>query len=283
MIRHATLLAAALWAVGASGQHAGHAPQPPRAEPPASNAHLDSFLPQEDEWAPMHAADTVFDPQEMAAARALLRAEEGDVRTGLVLADRIEIADGERYGWDLQGWYGGDIQKLWLKSEGAKASGGSRNVELQALWSRAVTPFFDFQAGVRQDFQPTPKRSHLVLGMQGLMPGLFDVDGALFVSDEGDLTARLEADFDLRMTQRWVLQPRMEIELAAQSIPELRVGTGVGAVEGGLRLRYEMRRELAPYVGVAWERKTGDTAEFARAAGEDPRDVSIVIGMRAWY
>src|SRR5690606_27669613 len=186
--------------------------------------------------------------------------------------------------WDLQGWYGGDIHKLWWKSEGAGELGGNTDdAEVQLLYSRAVTPYFDFQAGVRHDFEPSPQRSHAVFGVQGVRPYVFDIDAAAFVSEEGDLAGRFEGEYDLRIRQRLVLQPRVEMCFSAQAIPELGVGAGLGSVEGGLRLRYEIRRELAPYVGLALERRTGQTADFARAAGDDPRSWKLIVGVRAWF
>ncbi len=236
---------------------------------------------------PAYAADTIFDAEEMAAAREQLRIEQGGFRTQMVLADRFEanFGDGdERLVWDLQGWYGGDIHKLWWKSEGAGEPGRNPDdAEVQVLYSRAVTPYFDFQAGVRHDFEPSPQRSHAVLGVQGALPYFVEIDAAAFVSEEGDWTGRFEAEYDLRIRQRLVLQPRVEMNFSGQAIPELRIGSGLGSVEGGLRLRYELRREVAPYIGVGWERKLGTTPDFARAAGKDARGWKIIAGVRAWF
>ncbi|HEY8518934.1 MAG TPA: copper resistance protein B [Gammaproteobacteria bacterium] len=275
------LLAAA--ASPAFAQHAGREPAAPDHEPATHGAGP----PPAALSGPTHAADTIFDTERMAAARALLRAEHGALRTHLVLADRLEtvaLDGGERYRWDLQGWYGGDYHKVWLKSEGEGASGDNpQTVEVQALWSRAVMPFFDFQAGVRRDARPSPERTHLVLGMQGLLPGRLAIEGAAFIAEGGDVSARFEGEYDVRITQRLVLQPRVELDFAAQTRPELGVGSGLSAVDAGLRLRYEVRRELAPYLGLLWTRKVGTTADLARAAGEDPREAGIVLGVRAWF
>ena len=236
---------------------------------------------------PEHAADAVFGAAGMSKARDLLLIEGGGFRTGTALADRLETRAGdgrEHYVWDLQGWYGGDLRKLWWKSEGGGELGSNpEDAEVQALYSRAVTPFFDVQAGIRHDFEPSPRRSHAVVGIQGLLPYVFEIDAAAFVSEEGDLTGRFEVEYDLRIRQRLVLQPRVELDFSAQAIPELGVGAGLGSVEGGLRLRYEIRREIAPYVGVAWQRKRGATADFARAAGDDSRSWEVVVGVRAWF
>lgn len=260
----------------ARGQEASPAPPPP--ESPAPPAAFSG---------PRHAADALFDPSDMAKSREQLRAEQGETRTYRVMVDQLEarIHDGrDGYLWDAQGWYGGDIDKLWIKTEGKGRFGeNTEDAELQALWSRAITPWFDFQAGLRYDFRPDPERGYLVVGVQGLAPYFFEIDAAAFLSDEGDVSARFEAEYDLLITQRLVLQPRAEVSLAVQEVRELGIGSGVNDVELGLRLRYEFAPEFAPYVGVGWERKLGETADFARDEGEDVDSFALVAGVRLWF
>lgn len=199
-------------------------------------------------------------------------------------ADRFEHAlSEENFVWDVQGWVGDDYRKLWFKSEGSYEDGSTDEGEVQILYSRAWTPFFDWQVGVRHDFEPTPTRHHLVIGAQGLAPQWFEIDSALFLSDAGDLSARIEAEYDLLLTQRLVLQPRLEVEVAASAVPELGFGSGVTEAEFGLRLRYEWRRKVAPYIGVEWHRYFGETAEFVRDAGVDSEETRFIIGLRLWY
>jgi copper resistance protein B len=154
--------------------------------------------------------------------------------------------------------------------------------ELQLLYSRAITPFFDVQAGVRQDFEPD-SRAYGVLGLQGLAPYRFEIDAAAFLSEEGDLTARLEAEYDLLLTQRLALQPRVEVEAALDDVPDRALASGFTGAEAGLRLRYEIRREIAPYVGVSWRKALGDTADIVRAAGEEDETTALVAGVRVWF
>ena len=161
-------------------------------------------------------------------------------------------------------------------------AGAVEDAEIQALYSRAIGPFFDLQAGVRFDPEPD-SRTHLVLGVAGLAPYMFHVDGALFLSDRGDLTARVEAEYDQKITQALILQPRIEAEFAAQDIPERDIGAGATKVEPGLRLRYEIAREFAPYIGIEYEAKLGETADIARAGGEDPDGFKVLLGVRAWF
>ncbi|HEX8444956.1 MAG TPA: copper resistance protein B [Allosphingosinicella sp.] len=265
--------------MGQADVHAGHeagAPTPPNAPPPPAALS-----------GPAHAADGLFGAERMAAAREGIRAEHGDHRVGKLLVDRLEarIRDGrDGYAWDGQGWYGGDIDKLWVKTEGEGAVGGAvEQAEVQALWSHAIGPFFDLQAGARYDLRPRPDRAHLVLGVQGLAPYWFEVDAAAFLSAKGDLTARVEAEYDQRVTQKLILQPRVEFDLAAQDVPELGIGSGLSTAELGLRLRYEFKPQLAPYVGVEYERAFGGTADFRRAKGEDAGGWSFLVGLRAWF
>ena len=275
----------------AADPHAGHEPE--AADPHAGHGSASDTTPPNAPPAagalsgPTHAADLVFGPERMTEAREALRAEHGDVRVSKLLIDRLEarIRNGsDGYAWDAEAWHGGDIDKLWLKTEGEGEFGGAvDSAEVQALWSHAIGPFFDLQAGLRYDIRPRPDRGHVVLGVQGLAPYWFEVDAAAFLSEKGDLTARLEAEYDQRITQRLILQPRVELDLAAQDVPELGIGAGLSTVELGLRLRYEVEPRFAPYVGVAYERAFGDTADFRRAGGEDLGGWSLLLGVRAWF
>ena len=148
--------------------------------------------------------------------------------------------------------------------------------------SHAIGPWWDLQTGVRHDFTG-PDRTYAVIGVQGLAPYLFEVDAAAFLSHKGDVTARIEAELDQRITQRLILQPRAEVNLAAQDVPELGIGSGLDKAEIGLRLRYEISREFAPYIGVEQEWKAGRSADYARAAGEDASVTNFVVGVRFWF
>lgn len=232
------------------------------------------------------AADAIWGAEAMRASRKALYDEHGDMALFWFQGDRAEyrIRDGDDgYLWDVQGYYGGDIDKFWFKSEGEGSFGEPiEDAEIQALYSRAIAPFFDLQAGIRQDLTG-PTRTHAVVGIQGLLPYMFEVDAAAFLSDKGDLTARIEAEYDQRITQRLILQPRAEISLSAQDIPELGVGAGIDNLELGLRLRYEIIPEFAPYIGVEQEWKLGDSRDFARADGEDSSVTNYVVGVRFWF
>ena len=234
-----------------------------------------------------HAADNVYGADAMAMGRHHLQQHHGGQNFNQVLLNLAEYQfrngrDG--YRWDGEAWFGGDINRLFVKSEGEGAfREGIESAEVQALYSRAIGPYFNLQAGVRQDLGPSPKRTYATVGFEGLAPGFFELEGALFLSNKGDVLGRLEGYYDQRITQRLVLQPRAELNFAAQDVPENRIGSGLSNAELGLRLRYEVRREFAPYIGVSWDRRFGDTARFARADGDKATSRSIVAGVRMWF
>ena len=239
-----------------------------------------------DETGPVSAADAIWGADMMRASREAVYQEHGDMQMFWFQGDRAEyrMRDGkDGYLWDVQGYYGGDLNKFWFKSEGEGSFGEPiEQAEVQALYSRAIAPFFDLQAGVRQDLTG-PDRSHAVIGVQGLMPYMFEVDAAAFLSTKGDLTARIEAEYDQRITQRLILQPRAEMNLSAQDIPELGIGSGIDNLELGLRLRYAIVREFAPYIGIEQEWKIGGSRDYATLAGEDTSVTNYVVGVRFWF
>ena len=248
-------------------------------------------LPAGDAPAPLppmdHYADRQFPPDEMARARAQMMREQGGRTFSQIMFNLAEYRaqqGREGYRWDGEAWIGGDIDRLWLKSEGEGTFGDRLDsAEVQALYSHAIGPYFNVQAGVRHDFGPGPDRSYATIGFEGLAPYWFEVEGALFLSDKGDLRGRLEGYYDQRITQRLILQPRVEFNLSAQDVPENRIGSGLSDAELGLRLRYEVTRRFAPYVGISHEAKIGRTADFARAEGKDPTTTSLVAGVRLWF
>jgi copper resistance protein B len=196
----------------------------------------------------------------------------------------MTVGSGGGYAWNGEAWIGGDEHRFVLKSEGEGERGdGVEDAEVQGLFSRPIGVYTDLQVGLRQDFEPGPSRTYATIGFETLMPAWVEAEGALFLSEKGHLSARIEAGADFRLTQRLVLQPRAELNAAAQEDESRGIGSGLSEAEVGLRLRYEIRRELAPYVGVVWSRKFGDTADFARAGGEDVKDVRAVAGLRAWF
>ena len=265
-----------------SGEHAGHdmagmnAPEPPLAPPPPEALK-----------GPENAADTIYGTAAMQPSRSfLLTKEHGGMRASRLLLDQLEtrVRKGrDGYYVNAEGWYGGDIDKLWLKSEIEGDYGRSADqMEFQALWSHALDPWFNLQTGIRFDVEPRT-RGRLVLGVEGLAPYSWEVNAAAFVSDKGDVTARAEAEHDVRITQKLILQPRAELDFALRDISQERVGSGLSNVEFGARLRYQFLPNFAPYVGLVYERAIGRSARFLRADGERPGGLQFTVGLRTWF
>lgn len=206
---------------------------------------------------------------------------------GHFLVDRFESQWGDNedgYVWDATAWYGSDVNRLWLKAEGeGELSEAPADAELQLLYGRLIAPFWDFQVGLRHDFRPNPDTSHLAIGLQGSVPYKFEVDAALFISEDGNSTVRVETEYELLLTQYWVLQPRFELNSSFSEDKKIGLRRGVNSTELGLRLRYEVAREFAPYVGVEWVQKYAGTADQARLQGESTHNTALVAGIRAWF
>jgi len=185
--------------------------------------------------------------------------------------------------WEGQGWAGTDYNKLWIKSEGTLSKGAVDDGQDQFLYSRAITTYFDLQGGLRSDIDSRPTRNWAAFGIQGLAPYFFDLEVTGFVSGEGHLAAKLEASYDVLMTQRLILQPQIELNVYSKADPARLVGAGFSDIDTGLRLRYEFSRKFAPYLGVVYQGKFGQTAIFARQAGESTGDFRFVFGIRAWF
>ena len=168
---------------------------------------------------------------------------------------------------------------LRLEREGSE----TESAEMQLLFSRAVSPYWDIQAGWKREFQPTPRNDWFALGVQGLAPYYFETDATLFAGSSGRVSLELDAEYELLFTQQWILSPELELTLNGYNDEDTGQGSGLSSVEFGLRLRYEIRRELAPYVGVHWEKTFGNTASFARREGSDTSETQFVIGIKAWF
>lgn len=265
-----------------SDPHAGHDMGAMPADSGGEIGNAPAPAPPED-----HAADALFDPAEMARSRDTLRREHGVFNGSMILFDLAEYQarkSGDGYRWEAEAWFGGDIDRFMVKTEGEGTFGEPiDDAEVQLLYSRAVAPYWNAHVGVRHDFRPDPSRTYAVVGIEGVAPYWFHLSGQLFLSDKGDVRARAEGSYDQRITQSLILSPRAEFNLSAQDMPAIGVGSGLTDVELGLRLRYEVRKEFAPYVGVEWSRKVGDTARYASAAGEDASVVNFVAGIRFWF
>jgi copper resistance protein B len=223
-----------------------------------------------------HAAERFYSPARMVGARATLQAEHGGGAYSQVLIDNAELRSGkgpDAAAFEAETWFGDDTSKWVVKARGEHVDGeGWESAELQGLYAKPIGPYFDLQAGLRADLEPKG-RTYAALGVEGVAPYWIETKAAAFLSDRGDLSARIEVAHDLRLTTRLILQSKVETNLAEAG----------SDAEFGLRLRYEIRREFAPYVGALRHRRFGDAADLARAAGERTGETSLVFGVRAWF
>ncbi len=262
------------------GSSQSHEPQPPAApthndeETTSEAAHVPPDPPQH----PMGGMPY----QEMAAMMQM----DDSARVGKVLFDQLErrnTAEGNAAVWDAEGWYGGDYNKVWLRSEGERVGGTTQNARADLLWDYTFARWWSMQAGGRQDFGRGPSRTWAAIGVQGLAPYWFDIETTFYVGEQGRTAVRLKSEYELLFTQRSILQAEGEANLYGKADPARQLGSGLSDLEIGLRLRYEVRREFAPYVGVVWSRAFGGTADRVRESGGNASDVQFVAGLRAWF
>lgn len=204
----------------------------------------------------------------------------------MVVINRLEAVDADRgsaQAWEGQAWFGSDTDRLWLRSEGEREQGRTESANLEALYGRAISPWWDVVAGVRHDFRPQRGQSWAAFGVQGLSPYKFEVSATAYLGERGQTALNLEAEYELLLTNRLILQPLVEVEFYGKDDPRRETGAGLSTAEAGLRLRYEISRKFAPYVGVSWERAFGDTADYRRAHGERVEDTRLVAGVRLWF
>ena len=210
----------------------------------------------------------------------------GATYLGSVIVDQLEAFSGDgSHGQSIaaQAWYGGDIDKLWFKAESERSDGHLGATRVEALWNHAISAYWGTQAGIRHDLGDGPSRDWVAFGAQGLAPYWFDVEATGYVGESGRTALRLEAEYELLLTQRLILQPDVEVNFYGKNDPARAIGSGLSDIDVGLRLRYEFTRKFAPYVGVTWSRKFGKTADFARAEGAGAEDTQLVAGMRLWF
>ena len=204
---------------------------------------------------------------------------------GKVMLDRLEWQQGDApaLGWDAAAWYGGDYHKLLAEAEGERAGGTTQESRIELAWARIVSRWWSVHAGVRHDDGTGPSRDWLAVGMAGMAPGFVEIEAAAYYGEGGRSAFRLTTQRDLLLTQRLVLQPELELAAYGRDDPEKLVGAGLSDLKLGLRVRYEWRREFAPYVGVRWVGHFGASADLRRAAGEDPDELLWLAGVRAWF
>lgn len=206
-----------------------------------------------------------------------------DPALGMLLLDRLEWVHsrggGSALAVDGEAWYGRNFDKLWLKFEGSFGEA----FRTEASWSHAVAPFWNAQLGLRHDFGAGPDRTWAAFGIEGLAPYWFETGATFYLGQGGRAAARVAFEYEARFTQRLILRPSLEANWYGQDDPQRGIGSGLSDVEAGLRLRYEIHREFAPYAGVVWQRRFGRSRDYARAQGEPADDLQFVAGVRLWF
>ncbi|MGY0620219.1 copper resistance protein B [Lysobacter sp. A378] len=185
--------------------------------------------------------------------------------------------------WEAQVWVGSDLNRLWLRTEGERIGGKTEAAELEAFYGRSVSTWWDVLAGIKHDFNPGGSQTWAAFGVQGLAPYKFEVSATAYVGESGQTAANVEVEYELLLTNRLILQPLVEVTAFGKDDPARGTGSGLSTVEAGIRLRYEIDRKFAPYIGVVHERVFGNTTDFRRSEGEDTRDTRLVAGVRIWF
>ena len=236
---------------------------------------------------PWSQADEIYDPSEMAIARDALLSGHGGLPSWFVLLDRLEFGSADledTFNLEGQAWFGGDLNRIRVEveSEHRLSPEELEELEISAMWSRAVSTFWDFQVGLRRESEPHGRYDGMI-GIHGLAPYLFEMDFSAFISEDGHGSAEAEVEYDLFLAQRLILQPSLEAAFSFGDAPDRELASGLSNLSVGLRLRYEIVREFAPYVGIEWERFVGETGDLVEARGGESEHVAVVAGFRAWF
>ncbi|KDR28425.1 MULTISPECIES: copper resistance protein B [Caballeronia] len=195
----------------------------------------------------------------------------------------VKAVGGQGWSWDGEAWIGGDINRLWLKSSGERLYGKTDDARVEALVSHAYSTYWNAQLGVRHDFGNGPTRDWAAIGVEGLAPYFFNIQATGYIGTSGRTALQLKTSYDILLSQKLFLTPEAEMNAYGKSDPEREIGSGISDIKLGLRLRYEIRREIAPYIGFVWGRRFGRTADFSRRDGEPVTDTELVVGLRLWY
>lgn len=286
----AALLPAWMTPLHAQSHHHDHAPTP-------ASEHESAVVRDDEDHSAHSQPSTVDAPREpipiptdadRAAAFPAVGAHamHGDAVLGYLLLDRLEFFDADGHGaaaWEASAWIGNDLDRLWLRSEGERVAGDTEVGDLEVLYGRSIARWWDVVAGLRHDFGEGPTRDFAAFGVIGMTPYKFEVEATAYLGERGQTALRMEAEYDTLLTNRLVLQWQLEAELHGQDDAPLGIGSGLGTVEAGLRLRFEITRRFAPYIGVVRERAFGGTADFRREASEPVDDTRWVAGLRFWF
>ena len=255
---------------------------------PMDHSTMDHSTTGQDAYAPGFPHTPIPIPTDADRAAAKPPAHDHPVHDSgiqsITLFDRLETSNAsDSLAWNGRAWIGGDINRLWLRSEGARVDGRTESADLEVLAGHSVAPWWDVLAGIRHDFGPGGAQDFAAVGIQGVAPYKIAVDATAYVGQGGQTAARVDVEYETLLTNRLILQPQVELNLYGRDDPGRGIGSGLSTVDAGLRLRYEITRRFAPYIGVVHERAFGATAQLLRDKGQDSRDTRIVAGVRWWF
>ena len=203
-----------------------------------------------------------------------------------VVFDRLEAwnaDDGIGLEWEGQSWIGTDLNRLWLRSEGERIDNRTESADLEVLYGHSFSPWWDVVTGIRHDFKPGGSQDFAAIGVMGLAPYKFEVAATAYIGQSGQTSARIEAEYETLLTNRLILQPLVEVNLYGRDDARRGIGSGLSTIEAGLRLRYELTRQFAPYIAIVREHAFGGTADLRHDDGEDINDTRITAGVRIWF
>ncbi len=210
----------------------------------------------------------------------------GEQNFGALLVEKLEAvrtSDKPSTSYDVKAWLGRDFDRVVVKAEGEIDKGKLQDARTEILWGHAIAPYWDTQLGLRYDSGVGPGRGWLAFGVEGLSPYWFDLEATAYVGNESRTALRFAASYDILFSQKLVLKPKIEANLFGKDDPEREIGSGLSSITTGLRLRYEINRQFAPYIGVEWKNMFGGTADYARLAGEKTNEYSLVAGVHLWF
>jgi copper resistance protein B len=266
--------------------HSQHKTPPPAPAPQEDHSKHKMPAPQPQEERPSFIAPITDEARKAAFPDVQGHTVHDHAINYFVLFDQFEWQNGNDQPdlhWNTKGWIGRDRDRLWFRAEGEREDGDVTDADAELLYGRAISRWWEIVGGVRQEFQPEPSRTWAAVGIQGLAPYFLEIEAAAYIGASGRTEFRFETEYDLLITNRLILEPSIELQAYGKSDPERGLGSGLGTIESGLRLRYEFRRELAPYIGIAWKQKYFGTADFARAAGEHVGSTRLAAGVHFWF
>jgi copper resistance protein B len=265
----------------------GHeTPPPEQPAAPVDHAAMGHPVPAPAD-APREPVPPLTDADRVAAfPDVTAHATHGSSIHSYLLLDQLEAWDadeGSAVAWDALGWLGTDLDRLWLRSEGERIDSTTEAADLELLYGRGIARWWDLVGGLRHDMGAGPSQTFAGIGVIGLAPYNFEVEATAYVGESGQTAARFTVEYDMLLSNRLIAEWQADADLYGEDDARRGIGSGLSTVEAGIRLRYEFTRRVAPFIGVAWERAYGTTADLRREQGDEVDDTRLVAGLRVWF